>query len=173
MKPLDLNTITPGVREVVRWLREHDFNTTDSGDGLTNVNAGMEGVLRFPHVHIKAFWGSSMLKRALRLHTLLEEQLRGRVLRDEERGPLAPDIQVIYSPIDGVATLSLINVNDLALAGTPLKRQMLHGYDKSSGQLVSACDWEDYGWMHTEFTRFEICPQVTGCRLCGSQEGSR
>ena len=49
--PMDPNDLNPGIREVVAWLRERHFLTTDSGDGVTNVQAGMEGALDCPHVH--------------------------------------------------------------------------------------------------------------------------
>jgi hypothetical protein len=51
MKKIDYRTINPGVRKLVKYLREAGVNTTDSGDGITNVKAGMEGALTVPHVH--------------------------------------------------------------------------------------------------------------------------
>lgn len=50
--PFDINAVQPAMRQTVRWLRAMDMNTTDSGDGVTNVEAGMESALDFPHVFI-------------------------------------------------------------------------------------------------------------------------
>jgi hypothetical protein len=42
--------LDPGIREVVRYLRQHGFATTDSGDGVTKPK-DVE-VLPFPHVAV-------------------------------------------------------------------------------------------------------------------------
>jgi hypothetical protein len=47
----DYEQLDPDIRETVRLLREHDFETTDSGDGVTKkdwIEAGE--ALDFPHV---------------------------------------------------------------------------------------------------------------------------
>lgn len=51
--------LDPGIRETVRWLNDHGFETTDSGDGLSKFDAEgepMKGwedcVMPFPHVVI-------------------------------------------------------------------------------------------------------------------------
>lgn len=46
---LDYDALDPGIRDVVRLLREHGFDTRDSGDGISKP-LDSEGVLRFPHV---------------------------------------------------------------------------------------------------------------------------
>lgn len=48
----DYSVIQPAMRQTVRWLRNMGMNTTDSGDGFTNVEAGMEFALDLPHVFI-------------------------------------------------------------------------------------------------------------------------
>lgn len=53
MKKIDYSELNPGIRETVRFLREYGFETTDSGDGVTNVEAGMEGAVPYPHVHMQ------------------------------------------------------------------------------------------------------------------------
>lgn len=53
MDPLNYDQLNPGVRELVKELREdYGFNTTDSGDG-TNLANGMEGALEERHVYIQ------------------------------------------------------------------------------------------------------------------------
>jgi hypothetical protein len=49
---LNYSNLDPGIRDVVRLLRERGFNTTDSGDGVSKVakHGPMDGVLPFPHV---------------------------------------------------------------------------------------------------------------------------
>ena len=103
---LDYSTLTPGIRETVRWLRSLNFHTTDSGDGVTNVAAGMEGALDVPHVHALVHH-ENMKDEAYRLAR--EVQLRGLVL---EPGM----IDLRFDPCDRVALLSLYGVNDEALA---------------------------------------------------------
>jgi hypothetical protein len=39
VKPLDLDTLNPGIRKTVAWLRSLGFETTDSGDGRTHEHA--------------------------------------------------------------------------------------------------------------------------------------
>ena len=52
IKPIDYEDLSPGIRDLVRELREvHELNTTDSGDG-SNFAAGMEGALEERHVFI-------------------------------------------------------------------------------------------------------------------------
>lgn len=52
IEPIDYDIICPGVRDLVKELREvHSMNTTDSGDG-SNHAAGMEGALPERHVFI-------------------------------------------------------------------------------------------------------------------------
>lgn len=50
---IDLDTIDPGVRRLVRWLRAMGFDTTDSGDGVTKPAAGDVEALTVPHVFIR------------------------------------------------------------------------------------------------------------------------
>jgi hypothetical protein len=87
-----LDAISPGVRSAVRWLREHGFETVDSGDG-THYAAGMEGAMPFPHVCMVVEKGD-MLAEVERLHDLLGE---GHGL----------SLEANYSPVDGNAILLL------------------------------------------------------------------
>lgn len=50
MKEIDYEKLNPGIRATVRFLREHGFNTCDSGDGVTHE---FECDLPGPCVHIQ------------------------------------------------------------------------------------------------------------------------
>lgn len=40
--PIDYDQLAPGIRETVRWLAGCGFDPCDSGDGVSNPEAGME-----------------------------------------------------------------------------------------------------------------------------------
>jgi glyoxylate carboligase len=105
----NLDDINPGVRRTVAWLRSLGFDTTDSGDGRTNVAAGIEGALEFPHVYIRVQRGADLVAEAHRLAIAL--QRRGVCV-----GPIGPDdtpcIQATYDPCDGSASIALLYVGD-------------------------------------------------------------
>jgi hypothetical protein len=42
--------LDPGIRNVVRWLFDNGFNPTDSGDGVSKGDAGLD----YPHVFMVA-----------------------------------------------------------------------------------------------------------------------
>lgn len=48
-EPINYEELSPGVRGIVRALREQGFETCDSGDG-TNLAEGMECAIEEPHV---------------------------------------------------------------------------------------------------------------------------
>jgi hypothetical protein len=107
METLDYTTLTPGIRAVVKLLRDNGFYTTDSGDGVTNVAAGMEGALPVPHVHCfvprrRMFSETSRLVRLLRDAGLRIEMAM---------------IQSVYDPADHKnASVSLYGVDDRVLS---------------------------------------------------------
>jgi hypothetical protein len=62
-KPVPYDDLDPGIRELVRWLNDNDFQTQDSGDGRTKfqedgsplpewttADQDFECVMPFPHV---------------------------------------------------------------------------------------------------------------------------
>lgn len=95
---LDPSTLTPGVRETVAWLRRLGFETTDSGDAVTNVAAGMEGALEIPHVAI-VVPRRRLVHAALRLYRKLRQ--RGIEVRPNGRGGV--EIHASFDPVDRVA----------------------------------------------------------------------
>jgi len=108
------------VEKVVRLLNENGFKTTDSGDGHTNVNAGMEMALPFPHVMIVVTDPSTLSVEADRLVQLLKDQgvdfqlpVMGESMTETvETSKRLPSVEAIYSPLDGYAIITLLNVVD-------------------------------------------------------------
>jgi len=124
MKDIDYSTLTPGIRNTVKWLREQGFNTTDSGDGVTNIQAGMEGALDIAHVHIVLEDPTQLVPEARRLYYVLQRHgvnfdidtskytscADAPDLRD-----LGPRIEAFYDPYGDLSILSLFNVDDALL----------------------------------------------------------
>ena len=105
----DPAAINPGVRRLVALLRAWGYETTDSGDGVTNVEAGLEGARPYPHVTMRVP-PAALSQAADRLRDLL--QIRGVHVR--EFGPQldAPAIQATYDPANQVALVELVGVDD-------------------------------------------------------------
>lgn len=82
--------LDPGIRDVVRYLREREFNTTDSGDGTTKIHkhGNLGGVYPFKHVVIECAL-EDMIQEADRVEQAMREH---------------PDkwlVEAIYSPTRG------------------------------------------------------------------------
>jgi hypothetical protein len=96
-----------GIRKTVQWLREHGFETTDSGDG--SKAATMECALNYPNVAIRIDDVDALQFEADRLYELLEE-------REIDVAPQGTDgepfIQATYDPADGSSIIVLAYVND-------------------------------------------------------------
>ena len=107
--PVDLDAVQPTLHRLVSWLNEHDFRTTDSGDGVTNVEAGMECALDFAHVFIEAGEAPRLVPEADRLKALLE--VEGITLDDQE----GPYIEASYRPTDKVPIVALYGLTDADL----------------------------------------------------------
>lgn len=105
MKDTDvIANVQPTMRRTVAFLRAMGLDTTDSGDGVANVQAGMEGSLAFPHV-CAVVDGESALRRAEKLAATLREML-------------VPDnvsVEVAYSSKDGKTILTVLNLCDANL----------------------------------------------------------
>lgn len=106
MKPINYEELTPGIRNVVRWLRDNGFETTDSGDGITNVALGMEGALDCPHVFMVAADPITAITECKRLHALL---------LDRGLAAEAGTVQLMYDPSDEVSVIALYNIDDAVL----------------------------------------------------------
>ncbi len=100
-------SIQPTMQRTVEWLRKAGYTTTDSGDGVTNVEAGMEGALTVPHVFMRVPQ-ANMVQYSHELRRLCTH--RG-------LNPLQAKIEASYSPDDGIAVLALYGVTDKVLCG--------------------------------------------------------
>ena len=115
MKELDLNTLCPGIRRTVEFLRSHGFNTTDSGDGYSND--GMEGAMPFPNVCISCP-PESLIYEARRLRQVLEDKgVFAEPLGPSEDGPQTPYIEATYDPSIDVGFIILLYTDDKVLFG--------------------------------------------------------
>jgi hypothetical protein len=50
MDDFDYEQLNPGIRDLVKTLHELGYETSDSGDGKTNIEAGMDWGFDFRHV---------------------------------------------------------------------------------------------------------------------------
>ena len=99
-----IDEIQPTMVATVRLLQERGFRTCDSGDGVLNVEAGMEGAMEFPHVFCKVSAGM-MIEEAHRLWELTREfEMAG------------AKVESTYDPADHLAFLCLIDVTDATWA---------------------------------------------------------
>lgn len=104
MNPADLD---PGIRGTVLWLRAHNYETTDSGDGSKAET--MECALDRPNVAMVVAPGE-MVAEADRLARLLAS--RGVELVHDFEGPT---LEASYQPGHSDALLLLLCVDDEAL----------------------------------------------------------
>lgn len=104
MSEPDYSKMNPGIVETVKFLRQHGFNTTDSGDGETR---DWDCDLGLPYVHMKVDPDSIALE-AQRLMAVLKTKGVEIVEPDEEG--TSQNIQATYDPVTDLAYLSLYNV---------------------------------------------------------------
>ena len=115
MSGFDANDLTPGIRQTVVWLRDHGFHTTDSGDGVTNVESGMEYALPFPHVFMTCT-PEVLIAETQRLQDLLTDM----GVEVEPLGPentQLPHLEATYDPCDNLGFIALSGVDDDLLFG--------------------------------------------------------
>ena len=110
MSNIDYDELDPGIRRLVRKLRDAGFETVDSGDGYSKEGV-YEDFLPFPHVAMLST-PSHLVADADRLMACLEEWGVSFEPKDPET-----DIQIeaSYSPVDGHTVLLLSNVDDTML----------------------------------------------------------
>lgn len=102
--------IQPTMIKTVTWLQSLGFNTTDSGDGVQNVQDGMEGALEFPHVFmVLPRFGQDPRDAADFLAFKCQE--RGIILGGDQAGE-TPCVELTYLPHDRVTILALVGVQD-------------------------------------------------------------
>ena len=120
---LDYSTLDPGVRETVKWLRAHGFNTTDSGDGYSKFEhhhcSGTDDdpcevcdtCLDYPHVAMTVK-PEKLIAESKRLRSLLED-LMIEVYAEAVGYDVA--IEASYDPVSNIALIFLSGVNDQVL----------------------------------------------------------
>lgn len=104
----DFFSINPGVRKLVALLREHGFNTCDSGDGKTHDFACDR---EYPYV-VCAVTPDTLVAEAHRLVEVLRAkgvQLAPLTVDGHTRGG---DVQAYYGPLDGFAHVEVTGVTD-------------------------------------------------------------
>jgi len=108
---LDYSTLTLGIRRTVALVRSWGFETTDSGDGVTNIQAGMEGAMTVPNVYITVL-PSCLIAEADRL---LRELFNVGIDADTQGPDNAPCIQAMYEPYNNSAGILHMGVDDALL----------------------------------------------------------
>lgn len=109
MTEAEYNNLDPGIRNVVRFLRAWEFNTTDSGDGVSKVGTELEAeMIHRPHV-VMTTDRATLLNEADRLVAVLGTQ---GIQVQAQHMSAGIHIQASYDPIDGICTLVLFGVND-------------------------------------------------------------
>lgn len=110
LPPIDFAALNPGVRRLVRVLREAGFDTCDSGDGATHDH---ECDRSYPYVVIRVR-PAEMAEEARRLRKVLRAfgcAVDTAIGMDESE----PAIQATYDPVNDIATIDLTGVTDAAL----------------------------------------------------------
>lgn len=123
MSDIDYSTLDPGIREVVRLLREAGHETTDSGDG---VSKGADGLPR-AHVVIRVDRPDLLVHASfLILGTLeaagvrfgLTPEEADRLQNGDETVPLR-QVEATFSPTGLVSIVTVWGVTDADLRGVP------------------------------------------------------
>lgn len=112
LRPLDPDTLAPGIRRTVLLLRSWGYDTIDSGDGVTNREAGMECARDYPHVTISLGSGFQGLEQAA---VALMVGLRKHGISTGPIGSGKPSIQASYDPETNLALLDVMDLDDSML----------------------------------------------------------
>lgn len=131
---MNFNEINPGIVKLVAMLQAEGFVTTDSGDGITNVELGMDDALDFPHVFMVVD-ADQMIAESHRLWALLEPAANFNPRVDAPPDQPLGVIEASYSPINEIAVLSLYNLDDAFLFGPDKDLDK-----KRLGYMIRFCD---------------------------------
>lgn len=106
MEEVNYDELNPGIRQCVRWLREHGFNTSSSGDGKTH-----ECTCDPDHAFVTMLVDpNQMVAEADRLASLLQERLGIELTGLDEDGS-GTEVSAMYWP-STTAILVLDGVDD-------------------------------------------------------------
>lgn len=109
MNDIDYDTLNHGISKTVRWLRSQGFETMDSGDGKTHE---YECDRDEPYV-VMGCYGHDLKQNADRLmHALVDI---GITVSPIGLGPIY--IQATYDPVNELALIDLVGVDDSVLEG--------------------------------------------------------
>lgn len=109
--PEDLAALDPGIRTTVQWLNQHFFTTTDSGDGVSKTDLIATGdALDMPHVFMTCD-PEILVAQANRLELALAS-----IGIEATSGTISAS----YDPVDRIAVIMLLGVNDEMLQGRDL-----------------------------------------------------
>lgn len=118
----DYEEIDPGIREVVRFLRGHGFDTTDSGDGKTKFPDGPDqppvDACAMPMANVAILVEPAhLVDEADRLCALLEGAgVKVGALSGGPEDDELVEIQAGYDPADGSSVIVLMFLDDAKLA---------------------------------------------------------
>lgn len=127
--------IQPRMQKLVEALRLAGFETTDSGDGVTNVAAGMDDALSFPHVFMTVAT-KDMEQEAKRLLAFAEAR---------SKSSAKPRVEATYSPADGICVLALYEITDDDLMPKTVGQvvyETLHREELSKPSVFVGHRWE-------------------------------
>lgn len=99
-------TLNPNIRRTVALLRANGFDTQDSGDGETH-DFGCD--LECAYVHCRSS-AAALVGDAHRMKSLLEGL--GIVFTGLDEHGRGTSIEALFSPVDGLATVSVFGVDD-------------------------------------------------------------
>ena len=115
MDEIDLQSLSPGIRRTVAFLRSEGFETTDSGDGHSNM--GMECAMPFPNVAIRCPNPENLVSEARRLQEVLAKN--GVMVEplgpDDPEVTQPPHIEATYDPSNDIGFILLMYVDDQVL----------------------------------------------------------
>lgn len=144
-RALDVLDLDPGVRLAVSWLREHGFETTDSGDGVTKQASGEwdeSQLCDVPHVVIRVA-PEALVIEADRLEALLLGigiRLTG--------APGEVSAEASYDPANRVGVIIVEHLSDALLASVGV-RWPLHDEDPSYRDLMKGVASERQEELYT------------------------
>lgn len=111
---INYDELDPGIRDTVRWLDEHGFETCDSGDGESKFEEGWtedDGAMPFPHVIIHCLRENLVMEADRLAIMLLQEGMSIDMGEKPVNGNL--HIQAMYNPGDLGASIMLVGTVDV------------------------------------------------------------
>lgn len=113
---MNFKEINPGIVKLVAMVQAVGFTTTDSGDGVTNVELDIQGALGFPHIFMVVD-PDRMISESHRLLELLKPAACFDPTVDRMPSHPLGTIEASYSPVDKTAILTLSGLDDAYMFG--------------------------------------------------------